>query len=539
MPPAAPLASPAPLPSALPVVSRAYHEFYRTPRLRWWKPLVALVGVGIAGFLAAMILGTAFIAIAVALGETTWEQLMAMGTGGPMPVTPMIFLGNNLCMAALILLALLTHRLVFGQRFGWLHSIQGRFRWRLLGRFLLVALPFFLVWYIGEMLVSGADFSELRVDGHTVPMILIILLTTPLQCAGEEYALRGLVPRCVGAWFPHRAVGFVVATIVSSVIFMLLHGAGDPWLNVFYLCFAVAASVLVWRTGGLEAAIALHVVNNMIAMMTLPFQDMTGLFDREAGVGSPLGLIQIVCIVAVAATMWWQAKRLGLPTQAAPGFAPVRLDPIRGLAWLRERLAARPGRTLVGVDGVSGSGKTTFANELARTLAHSVAVIRISMDDFLNPQAVRYARGRTSPEGYYEDSYDRARFRADVLDPLGPGGSGRYRRAAYHLATETPVEAPWEDAPGNAVVIVDGLFLLRDEFWQAPGQSAWDLSVWMDVPIDEAYRRMAGRDGRPSDLGDPSNARYLGGETLYVHSCDPAARANLVVDNSVTYGGVG
>ncbi len=64
-----------------------------------------------------------------------------------------------------------------------------------------------------------------------------------------------------------------------------------------------------------------------------------------------------------------------------------------------------PGVTRVGVDGVDGAGKTTFADELAGALAPSGRqIIRVCADDFLNPRDVRYLRGRSSPEGFFLDS---------------------------------------------------------------------------------------------------------------------------------------
>ena len=75
----------------------------------------------------------------------------------------------------------------------------------------------------------------------------------------------------------------------------------------------------------------------------------------------------------------------------------------------------------VAIDGVDGAGKTTFANELAdviRTLERPV--IQASVDGFHNPKAVRYRRGRSSPKGYFEDSYNYAALKACLLDPLTP-----------------------------------------------------------------------------------------------------------------------
>jgi pantothenate kinase len=61
--------------------------------------------------------------------------------------------------------------------------------------------------------------------------------------------------------------------------------------------------------------------------------------------------------------------------------------------------------TRVAVDGVDGAGKITFANELADAIrALRRSVIRASVDGFHHPRAVRYERGRYSPEGYFEDS---------------------------------------------------------------------------------------------------------------------------------------
>ena len=53
--------------------------------------------------------------------------------------------------------------------------------------------------------------------------------------------------------------------VVSSVVFALLHGTQNLPLFVDRLAFGLLAAVLVWRTGGLEAGIAAHVINNVFA----------------------------------------------------------------------------------------------------------------------------------------------------------------------------------------------------------------------------------------------------------------------------------
>lgn len=182
----------------------------------------------------------------------------------------------------------------------------------------------------------------------------------------------------------------------------------------------------------------------------------------------------------------------------------------------------------VGIDGVDGAGKTYFADELAAVLRRQGRpVIRVGADDFHHVRAVRYRRGRASAAGFWLDSYDYPRLWAEVLTPLGPGGSRRYRPAGHDLATDQVLAPPLADAPPGAVLVLDGIFLHRDEL-----AGAWDLSIFLQVGFGEAARRMAGRDGSEPDPEHPSLARYLHAQRHYLASCRPSLRADIVVDNT-------
>lgn len=214
----------------------------------------------------------------------------------------------------------------------------------------------------------------------------------------------------------------------------------------------------------------------------------------------------------------------------------TKMGAAAGLKWLRAKVRTRAGRTLVGIDGVDGAGKTTFADELAALIAEcGNEVIRISLDDYLNSQSVRYAQGRTSPRGFYEDSYDYVKFHDEVLEPLANDGSGRYRKAAYDLAHEAPVNSPWLVAPDNAVVIIDGMFLHRKDFAVSRTKKVWDVSAWLDVPFEETYRRLHEKEGFSEDPHDPRNARYYEGQLLYIRECAPADKADVVIENATPH----
>ena len=55
--------------------------------------------------------------------------------------------------------------------------------------------------------------------------------------------------------------------VVSSVVFAFFHGTQNLALFTDRLAFGLLAAILVWRTGGLEAGIAAHVVNNVFAYL--------------------------------------------------------------------------------------------------------------------------------------------------------------------------------------------------------------------------------------------------------------------------------
>ena len=185
----------------------------------------------------------------------------------------------------------------------------------------------------------------------------------------------------------------------------------------------------------------------------------------------------------------------------------------------------------VAVDGVDGVGKTTFADKLGRVVELiGRPVIRSSVDGFHNPRELRYRRGRASPEGFYFDSYDYAALRSYLLDPLGPGGSGLYRSAVFDHVTDSPVPVQTRAAPPGAALIVDGLFLHREEL-----RGMWDFSIFLDAPFEITIPRGAARGpgwGGSPDPTAPSNRRYIEGQQIYLRQDQPQARANVVIDYS-------
>jgi uridine kinase len=204
------------------------------------------------------------------------------------------------------------------------------------------------------------------------------------------------------------------------------------------------------------------------------------------------------------------------------------LDQLAGRISQVER--AHPVR--VAIDGPDAAGKTMLADELVAPLqAYGQKVIRASVDGFHNPAEMRYARGRGSASGYYYDSFNYGSVIESLLAPLGPDGSRRYRTATYDYRVDAPVEVPVQTPPSNAILLFDGVFLLRPEL-----KEFWDFSIFVDVSIETVLARAEKRDalvlGGAVEVRRLYEERYLPGQKLYFDQCRPKERAAIVIDNN-------
>ena len=186
----------------------------------------------------------------------------------------------------------------------------------------------------------------------------------------------------------------------------------------------------------------------------------------------------------------------------------------------------------VAIDGVDASGKTILADELVAPLQGTGrSVIRGSIDGFHNPAVTRKRRGVMSPEGYFRDSFDYASLVRALLGPLGPGGTRRYRRAIFDFRSDSPVEVPLEEAAPDAVLLFDGVFLLRPEL-----REHWDFSVFVRADFEIAVKRAEERDlelfGDISNLRLHYRQRYVPGQRLYLSEAQPERWASVVIDNN-------
>jgi membrane protease YdiL (CAAX protease family) len=313
-----PVPAPAPV-SALPTEPRPYHQMLRGPRFRWWKPLVTLL-LAVALAIPLMMLSLApLVVVGLAAGAADLG-LLSFDVNN---LSPTAFVVVNLSLIVLIPVSGLSIWMVHRIRPRYLSSVAGGIRWRWLARCALVVLPVWLIYLALGVLVAPAASAPPK---QWLPLLIIVLAMTPFQAAGEEYLFRGWLMQNIGAYFGRPVVGLVVSVSVSTVAFAAAHGSPDPWILGSIGCLAVASGVAAYRTGGLEAGIAMHAVNNVLAFgAVLMFGGWNEAFVGGDTTGTPVVLLLAILVHGAAlALILRQAKRHGIQSHFQPRLVSVQ-----------------------------------------------------------------------------------------------------------------------------------------------------------------------------------------------------------------------
>ena len=162
-------------------------------------------------------------------------------------------------------------------------------------------------------------------------------------------------------------------------------------------------------------------------------------------------------------------------------------------------------RSVIAIDGLDGSGKSTFALALAAAVeASGQPTVVLHVDDFRLPVAFEGQSADEEAAVYYDRYYDFA-------------------------ALDGALAAFLEGEEDGAIAVVEGVFVLRASL---PAQTPL---IVLDVSPREARRRILARDrakGRtPDEIARRIERRYFPAQARYRTAFDPVARADVLVDN--------
>lgn len=248
------------VPEVLPEDGVEYPQILRTRGYVWWRSLLGVL-MALSFFL---LIQTLVSQVVVALAWTVGGRDLPYAeyyTSALSFQRPSGMLAANLGIATAIPIAWVLMGVIHRVKPRWLASVQPRMRWP----YLLGCLVIGVLALNGMVLLSHLlePLPPFQAQSGFWGFLVVILLTSPLQAAAEEVLFRGYLLQALGSLVAQPWFGVVV----SSLVFALMHGTQNLPLFLDRLAFGLLAAILVWRTGGIEAGIAAHVVNNLFAYL--------------------------------------------------------------------------------------------------------------------------------------------------------------------------------------------------------------------------------------------------------------------------------
>ncbi|MFJ7205414.1 lysostaphin resistance A-like protein [Streptomyces sp. NPDC098789] len=255
-PPTGPFSAPA---------GSSYAALARNGGQRIWRELGGTALLGAAGVVCMVALSIAAMLLAHVLGIAAADPDSDAVFADPIAEVALGLVSLGLAIPAVLLVV----RWIQRRPAGTISSVTGRLRLGWLALCSGLALPVLgtqfglLVWLVPGDGPDGtaAELFAPPALGTLLLSLAVVWLLVPFQAAAEEYLFRGWIQQAFGAHLRTPWAGIAV----GSVLFALAHGFGQ-WSGFALLLYSAAWSAwLTLRTGGLEAAIGYHMVNNLLA----------------------------------------------------------------------------------------------------------------------------------------------------------------------------------------------------------------------------------------------------------------------------------
>ena len=176
-------------------------------------------------------------------------------------------------------------------------------------------------------------------------------------------------------------------------------------------------------------------------------------------------------------------------------------------------------RFILGLDGLSRSGKTTFSNKLCEMLKEkNIPHQLIHIDDHIVEREKRYHTSHEEWLEYYQLQWDIEWLIHHLFEKLKL--SNELNLPFYDIESDTAMLKTIQ-LPKDGVIVIEGVFLQRKEW-----RRFFDKIVYLDCPRTERFSRES--EETQENLLKFIN-RYWKAEDFYLSTIQPKKNADLVV----------
>lgn len=177
-------------------------------------------------------------------------------------------------------------------------------------------------------------------------------------------------------------------------------------------------------------------------------------------------------------------------------------------------------RTIIGIDGLSRSGKTTLVNKVKEELKDTSVPIQVfHIDDLIVERDKRY---NTQYEEWYEYYYLQWDLDWIILNFFDQLKQADQLQLPFYNKEKDTHRTETVDLPKTCIILIEGVFLQRKEW-----RHYFDYVIYLDVPQQKRFLRESKE--AQQDIVKLRN-RYWKAEEFYVENELPKKKASMVLD---------
>ncbi len=226
-----------------------------------WKKLILAIFAYAASFVivvAVSMIGIGLILTVCGYGSAYWKVLVS-GDFESLKYGEKIY---DVILFALFPAGILANRIVFKSKKAELISFTGKARWKWIAPCSLILVPVMVVGMVIQEMINKP--FEIELTSKAAITIALTFFFTPLQCMGEEMFFRGWLLQVFGPIFKNKKISWLIFGIGASIFFSVMHEPVNVFVTMSLALFGILACALIYITGGLEAGIIMHTVNNSV-----------------------------------------------------------------------------------------------------------------------------------------------------------------------------------------------------------------------------------------------------------------------------------
>ncbi|MFJ5770501.1 kinase [Psychrobacillus sp. NPDC093180] len=183
---------------------------------------------------------------------------------------------------------------------------------------------------------------------------------------------------------------------------------------------------------------------------------------------------------------------------------------------------------IIGIDGLSGAGKTTITQTLTKELTfEGQKIVVIHIDDLIEERAKRYNTGHPEWYEYYFLQWDAQEIKEKLL--LAVHGKLNELHLKYYDKENDRCYMKSITIEQCNVLLIEGIFLQRKEW-----KGFFDYMIYLDCPKHVRSERVLRRDAYIGSINErlkKYERRYWAGEDYYFKEANPIQNADIVINS--------